>query len=87
MNPIVEISENGALYLPREILEAIEPNKRFVVEVNNKRLILYPEKEDKPFWATATLKERAERLIQWAESHKDGPNLPDAALSRENMYD
>lgn len=87
MNPIVEVNEDGVLCLPTEILEAIKPNTRFVVEVNNGRLILYPQSKSQPFWATATTEERSERLMQWVLTHKDGPNLPDEALRRENMYE
>ncbi|NJP08835.1 MAG: hypothetical protein HC866_04595 [Leptolyngbyaceae cyanobacterium RU_5_1] len=89
MKAIVEISEDGTFHLPPEILAAIKPNKRFVVEVSQEKLVLHPEDQTQPlpFWATATPEERAERLMQWAQSHKDGPNLPDEALRRENMYD
>lgn len=87
MNSIIEVNSDGALYLPSEILEAIKPNKRFVVEINNQTLILYPENTSQPFWATATPEERAEHLMQWVLSHKQGPNLPDEALRRENIYE
>ncbi|MBD1932034.1 MULTISPECIES: hypothetical protein [Cyanophyceae] len=50
------------------------------------RLILSPVPLEQPFWATATPEERPERLHQWVH-HKDGPNLPDEALRRENIYD
>ncbi|BAY49748.1 hypothetical protein SAMD00079811_73770 [Scytonema sp. HK-05] len=87
MNPIVEINEDGVLHLPSKILEAIKPNTRFVVEVNNGRLILHPQSNPQPFWVTATSEERAEGLMQWVLSHKEGPNLPDEALRRENIYE
>lgn len=102
MSLIVEISESGTLQLPAEILQAIEPNTRFVVEVESDlpaaalryrtsiakqyRLILSPV-PPQPFWATATPEERAERLMQWVQSHENGVNLPDEALRRENIYD
>lgn len=95
MSSIVEVSESGNLQLPAEILQAIPPNTRFVVEVENirdsvakqYRLILSPVPPEQPFWATATPQERAERFHQWVKSHKDGANLPDEALRRENIYD
>jgi len=87
MNLIVEVNESGALYLPAEILAAIKPNTRFMVEVKNETLILHPETPVLPFWSTATPTERAERLMQWVQSHKKGANLPDEALRRENIYD
>jgi hypothetical protein len=75
------------LQLPAEILQAIQANTRFVIEVESDRLILSPVPPEQPFWATATPEERAERFHQWVQSHKDGPNLPDEALRRENIYD
>lgn len=86
MSSIVEVSELGTLQLPTEILQAIQPNTRFVVEVERDRLILSPV-PPQPFWATATPEERAERLMQWVQSHQNGVNLPDEALRRENIYD
>ncbi|NEQ21787.1 MAG: AbrB/MazE/SpoVT family DNA-binding domain-containing protein [Microcoleus sp. SIO2G3] len=87
MSSIVEVSEAGTLQLPAEILQAIQPNTRFVVEVESDRLILSPIPPEQPFWATATPEERAERLMQWVQSHQNGANLPDEALRRENIYD
>lgn len=95
MSSIVEVSKSGTLQLPTEILQAIEPNTRFVVEVESipdsvtkkYRLILSPVPSAQPFWATATPEERAERLMQWVQSHQDGVNLPDEALRRENIYE
>ena len=42
MSSIVEVSESGTLQLPAEILQAIRPNTRFLVEVESDRLILSP---------------------------------------------
>ncbi|GAA6617686.1 hypothetical protein [Scytonema sp. NUACC26] len=87
MNSIVEVNEDGTLSLPKEILEAVKPHKRFAIEIRNGNLILSPQNLSEPFWATATPQERAEYLMQWVQSHRDGSNLPDEALRRENMYD
>ena len=95
MSSIVQVSKSGTLQLPTEILQAIEPNTRFIVEVESipnsvtkkYRLILSPVPLEQPFWATATPEERAERFHQWVESHQDGVNLPNEALRRENIYD
>jgi hypothetical protein len=42
---------------------------------------------DEPFWKTATPEERAADLIQWAQQHDDGPNLPNSALGRDSIYE
>ncbi len=87
MSRVVEVNEEGKLSLPAEVLEQVRPHRRFVVEVSNGALILRPEVKTQPFWATATPEERAKDLRQWVASHKDGPGLPDEALSRETIYD
>lgn len=87
MTSIVEINETGTLQLPDEILQAIGSHTRFQVEIgSDNRLILSPLPPEKPFWATATPEERAERWEQWVRSHQDDVNLPDEALRRENIY-
>mgnify|MGYP006948690695 CR=1 FL=1 len=87
MSAIVTINETGNLQLPEEILQAISPHTHFQVELTaDNRVILSPLSSEKPFWATATPQERAEKLREWVRSHKDGPNLPDEALRRENIY-
>jgi len=87
MSQIVEVNEEGALYLPPELLAHAKPRTRYEVKVEGQTLILSPVADTRPFWETATPEERAEAFRQWALSHKDGPNLPDEALRRENMYD
>jgi hypothetical protein len=87
MSHIVEVTEEGAIQLPPEMLETVKPHTRFVVEMQNGTLILRPETKAQPFWATATPEEWVKDFRQWVESHKDGPNLPLEALSRETIYD
>jgi len=86
MDSIVEVSETGALQLPDEILQAIQPNTRFVIAVERDRVILSPVSSEQPFWAISTPQERAERFHQWVQSHQNGSNLPDEALRRETIY-
>jgi hypothetical protein len=87
MDSIIEVNETGTLQLPVEILQAIAPNTRFSVQIENHRVILSPVPTEQPFWAIATSEEWSERWHQWVQSHKKGANLPDEALSRENIYD
>lgn len=84
---IIEIGQDGSITLPTEVLEAIAPNKRFAVEIQDKALILHPVDRSQPFWQTATPQERVERLLQWTASHQEGANLSDEAMSRDNIYD
>jgi len=87
MGQIVEVNDEGAIYLPAELLQQVRPHKRFVVQVVSGMLVLRPEDKALPFWATATPEEQAEDLRQWVASHKDGPGLSDEALSRESIYE
>lgn len=86
MTFIVEINETGRLELSEEVLQAIPPHIRFQVEVmSDNQFILLPLPPEQSFWATVTPEERAEPLMQWVGSHKNGANLPDEALRRENI--
>jgi hypothetical protein len=87
MSQVVEISEEGAIYLPPEMLKQLQPHTRFTVELQNGTLILRPEDKTQPFWATATPEEWVKDFREWVASHKTGPNLPQEALSRDSMYD
>jgi hypothetical protein len=87
MSSIIEVSAAGNLQLPPEILQAIQPHTRFVVELESDRVVLSPVPPKQPFWATATPQERAERWHQWVQSHQEGFDLLDEALQRENIYD
>lgn len=87
MSQIIEVNEDGGLYLPATMVEQTKPHKRFFVEVSNGTLVLRPAVEAQPFWATATPEEWVQNFREWVASHTDGPGLPDEALRRENMYD
>ncbi len=87
MEQVVEVNEDGALYLPPEIIGHARPHSRYVVEAQGEALLLRPETDSQPFWATATPEERVKRFLDWVASHEDGPNLPDESLSRESIYE
>ena len=87
MSEIVEVDERGAIQLPSELLIALKPHTRFVLEVQGETLVLHPIAA-LPFWQTATPQERAEAALHWAALERPAaPPLPDAALHREQMYD
>jgi len=87
MSQVVELTDDGTIHLPTEVLEQVKPHRRFVVRVVNGGLVLHPEDKKLPFWATATPEEWVKDFRQWVASHKDGPGLSDEAVSRESMYD
>lgn len=86
MSYIIELNEEGALYLPAEVLTQVKPYRRFVLEVHNGTLLLRPETTEQPFWATATPEEWVQHFQQWVARHNTGPNLPQEAVSRESIY-
>ena len=87
MSKVIETNDEGALYLPPEVLGATRPHSRYRVEVQGDGLILSPLEEPRPFWETAIPQERVEAFRHWVMSHVEGPNLPDEALRRESIYD
>ena len=87
MNHTVKMSDEGLIRLPSDVLEQLKPHTRFIVEVRDRTVVLRPEAEEKPFWATATPEEWVKDFHEWVASHKGGPGLSDEAVSRESMYD
>jgi len=69
MGRIVEIAQRGVIQLPTDVLEAVRPHTRFVLEVQGETLVLDPITE-LPFWQTATLQERAAAARRWAEQER-----------------
>jgi hypothetical protein len=87
MSAIVEVDARGAIHLPRDLLAAVKPHTRFVLEVQGETLVLRPVTA-LPFWQIATPQERAEAARQWAELERPAaPPIPDAALHRDQLYD
>ena len=86
-NRVIEVNEEGAVYLPADLLDHAPPHSRFVVSVRGGAIVLQPVASPPPFWTTASPQERAEDLLNWATGNPDGPGLPDEALRREHLYD
>jgi len=85
MREIVEVDAQGAIQLPRALLDAVKPHTRFMLEVQGETIILRPIT---PFWLTATPQERAEAARQWAGLERpSAPPIPDEALHRDRLYD
>jgi hypothetical protein len=87
MGQIVEVDERGAIQLPAELLSAMKPHTRFVLEQRGTTLVLQPL-GSQPFWNTATPEDRAAAVRQWAALDRPAaPPLSDADVSREQMYE
>ncbi|MDJ0615723.1 MAG: hypothetical protein QNJ63_03080 [Calothrix sp. MO_192.B10] len=46
MTYILEVSEDGSLYLPSTILGKVQPGTRYKLEVQGEKLILHPDRLD-----------------------------------------
>ncbi len=88
MGYVVEISQQGGLQLPPEILSQLKKHTRYQLEIQGETLILHPQKEE-PFWVTATPTQRVAKFREWVTQtpRPPTPTLPDEALSRETIYD
>jgi hypothetical protein len=90
MSLVLEVSEEGSLTLPAEVIGHAQPHTRFAVVSSGAAVVLQQEDEKLPFWMTATPAQRAERFLQWMASHRDQAArapLPDEALRRESIYE
>jgi len=87
MKAVVEISENGTVQLPAEVLPHVKHHVPYEVHAEDGKVVLAPVVDTKPFWATAGRHEWAKAFEKWVLSHKEGPGLPDEMLRREFIYD
>jgi len=86
MSQIVELNEEGALYLTAQQLGNIGEHKRYVLELEGDTIVLRPA-PGSTHWDSTSPKNRAIEFRKWALSHSNGPGLSDDALSRESIYD
>jgi hypothetical protein len=86
--PILEVSDDGVLHVPGELLAGAKPHAQFELEVLGEVVVLRPAGADRPFWRQATPGQRAEAFKRWAStSLPDAPDLPAESLRREALYD
>jgi hypothetical protein len=87
MKAVVELDDNGELRVPAAMLPGATPHARYQVEVRERQVLISPANGAELFWQMAGAQERAADILQWAESHRQGPGLPDQATTRESIYD
>ncbi len=87
MTYLLEISQNGVLKLPSDLLPHIQLYTRYQVEIQGETLILRPQ-QNQPFWKTATPEQRVAKFRAWSSQTKRSaaPALSDEALSRDTIY-
>ena len=87
MSTTVEVDENGVLHLPGRLLPEARPHFRYRVERAGERVVLSPEQVGEFSDSSLSSEAWAADFLKWANSHKDGPGLPDEAVSRDGIYD
>lgn len=94
MATIVEVTEEGTVVLPYELLGSVTPHDRFAVEqrYDGSILLFRQPGHDSAISKAETDNQEAiaARLAAFDDymRHRPlGPDLPDEALSREAMYD
>ena len=86
--PILEVSDDGVLRVPSELLAGAQPRARFELDVLGEVVVLRPAGAERPFWRQATPGQRAQAFERWAStSRPDAPDLPAESLRREGIYD
>ncbi len=88
MATFLEVSEDGMLHVPSEMLSGARPHSRFEVDSVGNVTVLRPAGAARPFWRQTTPAERAAAFERWAQSPRpSAPDLPADVLRREGMYD
>ncbi|MFZ5828943.1 MAG: hypothetical protein ACOY3P_02605 [Planctomycetota bacterium] len=86
--PILEVSADGMLHVPADLLGGAPPHAQFEVDLMGEVAVLRPAGVARPFWLSATPSERAEAFEQWVRaSALHAPDLPSEALRREGLYE
>lgn len=86
--PILEVSDDGILHVPSEMLPGGKPHSQYALEYVGKVALLRPAGSDQPVPQQATPAERVEAFERWLNAPRpEAPDLPIEALSRESVYD
>ncbi|MGD0901058.1 MAG: hypothetical protein ABR915_24775 [Thermoguttaceae bacterium] len=86
--PILEVSDDGVLRVPGELLAGARPHAQFELDVLGDLVLLRPAGTTGALWRQATPIERAEAFERWAAtSPPDTPDLPAESLRREGIYE
>jgi hypothetical protein len=94
MKALIEVNEQGELRLPPQVVGVFAPGTKFLVEVDDGRLIVSPQSlgqaadDAAHSWQSADLHDRMEAVRQWL--NRPRPPIPPLSLeeiSRETFYD
>jgi hypothetical protein len=85
---IVEIGDDGGLYLPAQPPAEEKPHSEFVLDVHNGLIVLRPADDPEPIWKNPNPAKRVESFLRWAETPRPpAPDIPLEFLDREHIYD
>jgi virulence-associated protein VagC len=83
----IQTDETGTLRIPATFLPNPSPHTQYSVTRSGESVIIKPAARPRDFWLKLTPAERAQKFIEWVDSHKGGPGLSDWAVSRDSIYD
>jgi hypothetical protein len=85
--PILEVSEDGSLHIPNEMLGGVGPHAQVEVEHIGDITLLRPTEVRLPPVGNSSAA-KADALRSWAELPRpNAPDLPAQALRREYLYE
>jgi hypothetical protein len=85
----VKVDENGVLHLAAPLLPVATPHLLYRVERSGQSVVLSLEPGQEPEAATSFAQAQAwaADFLKWADTHTDGPGLPEHAVSRDGIYE
>ena len=85
---IVEVSDDGALHVPAQLLTGAKPHTKYELDVHGETIVLRPVDTEKPLWEILDPVQRAEAFRRWTnEPRPPAPDIPLEFLDREHIYD
>jgi hypothetical protein len=84
---IVELSDDGALHVPAELLVSAKPHTKYQLDVYGDVIVLRPAGKDEPIWMNPDPEKRLKAFREYAESPRPpAPDIPLEFLDREHIY-
>jgi len=85
---ILEVSDDGMLRVPGEMLPGGRPHSQFELEQVGNVVLLRPADAAGAARSQEAAADRAQAFQRWLESPRPAaPDLPEACLRRESLYD
>ena len=81
---IVEISDDGALHVPAQLLGGVKPPTKYEMDVRGDTIVLRLAEMETSLWEKRDPAERAGAIMRWAnEPRPPAPDIPIEFLGRD----